>query len=186
LLLILQNDKLKKMQKSKPKIQKDKDSVEISLVKVKKPDEVNLIFGQAHFIKTVEDLYETLVTAIPGIKFGLAFCESSGPALVRTSGTDKDLEKLAASNAANLRCGHSFVIFLKDCYPINILNRIKMVDEVATIFCATANSVEVIVAETETGRGVLGVIDGAASKGIEVIKDKEDRRGFLRKIGYKL
>jgi len=160
--------------------------LEIKTVKIQKPADVNLIFGQAHFIKTVEDLYEALVTAIPGIKFGLAFCESSGPALIRTAGTEKDLEKLAARNAANICCGHSFIIFLKDAYPINVLNRIKMVDEVAGIFCATANPTEVIIAETKTGRGVLGVVDGKASQGIEAEKDKQDRKAFLRQIGYKL
>ena len=160
--------------------------VKIKTVKIKKPDEINLIFGQSHFIKTVEDIYEALITAVPGIKFGLAFCEASGPALIRTTGTDKKLEQLAAKNAATLSCGHSFIIFLKDSYPINVLNRIKMIDEVVTIFCATANPIEVVIAETKTGRGVLGVIDGLKSKGIEVKEERIERKEFLRKIGYKL
>lgn len=160
--------------------------IKTKIIKIAKPAEVNLIFGQSHFIKTVEDLYEALVTGVPGIKFGLAFCESSGPALIRTSGTDKALEKLAAKNAANISCGHSFLIFLKDAYPINVLSRIKKVDEVVTIFCATANPVEVVIGESKTGRGVLGVIDGVKSKGVEGKKEKRERKAFLRKIGYKL
>lgn len=160
--------------------------VKIKTVLIKKPAEVNLILGQAHFIKTVDDLHEALVSALPGIKFGLAFCEASGPGLIRTSGTDKGLEKLAAENALKIACGHCFIIFLKDCFPINVLSRIKAVEEVVTIFCATANSVEIIIGETKGGRGVLGVVDGARSKGIETQKDKSDRKEFLRKIGYKI
>lgn len=160
--------------------------IKTKIIKIAKPAEVNLIFGQSHFIKTVEDLYEALVTGVPGIKFGLAFCESSGPALIRTTGTDKNLEKLAAKNAVRISCGHSFLIFLKDAYPINVLSRIKKVDEVVTIFCATGNPVEVVIGESETGRGVLGVIDGVKSKGIEDKKEKQERKAFLREIGYKL
>ncbi|MFC1790554.1 adenosine-specific kinase [Patescibacteria group bacterium] len=159
--------------------------MEIKTVKIKKPKEINVILGQAHFIKTVQDLHETLVEAIPGIKFGLAFCEASKPALVRTSGTEKALEKLAGENVLRLACGHVFLILLKDCYPINVLNRVKNVSEVATIYAATANSLAVIIAEMESGRGILGVVDGLKSKGMETASDKQDRVAFLRKIGYK-
>ncbi|MGB9880115.1 MAG: adenosine-specific kinase [Anaerolineae bacterium] len=160
--------------------------MEIKTVKIEKPDDVNFILGQSHFIKTVEDLYEALVGAMPGIKFGLAFCESSGACLVRWIGTDEEMTELAKKNAYALSAGHAFIIFLKNAYPINVLNAVKMVPEVCRIYCATANPVEVVIAETETGRGILGVIDGLKSKGIE---DKEGiawRTGFLRKIGYKL
>lgn len=161
--------------------------MELKMVRIEKPEAVNLILGQAHFIKTVEDLHETLVTAVPGIKFGLAFCESSGPALVRASGTDDTLVELARHNALALSAGHSFIIFLGEgFYPINVLNAIKMVPEVCRIFCATANPVEVILAETEQGRGILGVVDGVKTKGIETPDDIAWRKGFLRKIGYKL
>lgn len=160
--------------------------MELKIVKIQKPDEVNLILGQSHFIKTVEDVHEALVTAVPKIKFGLAFCESSGPALVRFSGTDQELIELAKQNAFNLAAGHSFIIFLKDTFPINVLNAVKNVPEVCRIFCATANPVEVVLAETEQGRGILGVIDGLKSKGIETEKDIAQRKEFLRKIGYKL
>jgi len=159
--------------------------MELLTVKLEKPDDVNLILGQSHFIKTVEDLYEALVTAVPGIKFGLAFCESSGPALVRWSGTDPELIELAKQNAFELGAGHAFIIFLRDSFPINVLNSIKQVPEVCRIFCATSNPVEVILAETEQGRGILGVIDGIRSKGIETERDIAERREFLREIGYK-
>jgi len=160
--------------------------MELTSVKIDKPDDVNLILGQSHFIKTVEDLYETLVTAIPGIKFGLAFCESSGACLVRWIGTDDDMTDLAKNTAYALSAGHAFVIFLKNAYPINVLNAVKMVPEVCHIYCATANPVEVIIAESETGRGILGVIDGVKSKGIEDEEGIAWRIEFLRKIGYKL
>jgi hypothetical protein len=160
--------------------------MELKTVKIDKPDEVNLILGQSHFIKTVEDIHEVLVTAVPGIKFGLAFCESSGPALVRWSGTDDDLIELAKRNAFELGAGHCFIIFLRDCFPINVLNAVKGVPEVCRIFCATANPVEVILAETEQGRGILGVIDGIRSKGVEGEQEIKERKEFLRKIGYKL
>jgi hypothetical protein len=140
----------------------------------------------SHFIKTVEDIHEALVNSVPGIKFGLAFCESSGPCLVRRSGTDGELQELAAKHALKLGCGHCFLILLKGAYPINVLNAIKQVPEVCSIYCATANPVEVIVAETEQGRGILGVVDGLKSKGIESEKDVKERKEFLRKIGYKL
>ncbi len=160
--------------------------MELLTIKIQKPDEINLILGQAHFIKTVEDLHEALVTSVPGIKFGLAFCESSGPALVRWSGTDPELTEMAKRNAFELGAGHSFLIFLRDCYPINVLNAVKMVPEVCRIYCATANPVEVVVAETEQGRGILGVIDGVRAKGIETEEHVKERKAFLRTIGYKL
>ncbi len=160
--------------------------MEIKMIKIEKPDDVNLILGQSHFIKTVEDLHETLVCAMPGIKFGLAFCESSGACLVRWIGTDDEMTELAKKNAYALSAGHAFIIFLKNAYPINVLNAVKMVPEVCRIFCATANPVEVIIAETDTGRGILGVIDGLKSKGIEDEEGIAWRTGFLRKIGYKL
>ena len=160
--------------------------MELTTVKIDKPDDVNLILGQAHFIKTVEDLHEVLVTAVPGVKFGLAFCESSGPALVRWSGTDEKLAELAKQNGFELGAGHCFLILMRDCFPINVLGAVKAVPEVCGIYCATANPVEVIVAETDQGRGILGVIDGVKSKGIETEKDIEERVAFLRQIGYKL
>jgi uncharacterized protein len=144
-----------------------------------------MILGQAHFIKTVEDLHETLVTSVAGIKFGLAFCEASGPCLVRASGTDPELVALAKSNAFALAAGHSFVIFLRHVFPINVLNSIKNVPEVCRIFCATANPVEVIVAQSDQGRGILGVIDGFACTGIETDHDVQERQGLLRRFGYK-
>ncbi len=159
--------------------------MEIKIVKIEKPDDMNFILGQAHFIKTVEDIHETIVTTAPHLKFGLAFCESSGPALVRYSGTDDKLIEIAKRNALNLSAGHSFIIFMENGYPINILNAIKNVPEVCRIFCATANPVEVIIAETESGRGILGVIDGLKTKGIESEEDIKKRKEFLRKIGYK-
>jgi len=161
--------------------------MELKVVRVEKPDEVNFILGQSHFIKTVEDLHEALVTAVPGIKFGLAFCESSGKALVRWSGTDEGMIELAKKNALALGAGHTFFIFLAPgFFPINVLNAVKAVSEVCRIFCATANSVEIIVAETEQGRGVLGVIDGVRTQGVEGDEDIVWRKEFLRKIGYKL
>ncbi|HUX75997.1 MAG TPA: adenosine-specific kinase [Anaerolineae bacterium] len=161
--------------------------MELVVVQIDKPEAVNLILGQSHFIKTVEDIHETLVCSVPGIKFGLAFCESSGPALVRASGTDDDLIELAKRNALALSAGHSFIVFLGEgFYPVNVLNVVKTVPEVCHIFCATANPVEVILAETEQGRGILGVIDGAHTKGIETENDVVQRKDFLRMIGYKL
>ncbi len=160
--------------------------MDLETVKIEAPADCNLILGQAHFIKTAEDLYEALVCSVPNIKFGLAFCESSGPCLVRTEGTDPELKKSAGENALRLSCGHSFLIFLSGAYPINVLNAVKSVPEVCNIFCATANPVEVIVANTAQGRGILGVVDGAKSAGIEGDNDRSARKGFLRKIGYKL
>lgn len=154
-------------------------------VRIELPKGFNMILGQSHFIKTVEDLYETIVTSGPVIKFGLAFCESSEPALIRYDGNDDRSVNLAVDIAKKVSAGHFFVVILNGSYPINVLNRIKMVDEVAGIYCATANPVEVILVETELGRGVLGVIDGLKSKGVETEEHKKERREFLRKIGYK-
>ncbi len=159
--------------------------MELKVVKIEKPEEVNVILGQSHFIKTVEDLHEALVTAFPGIKFGLAFLESSGPRLVRHTGTDPELEELAIKNAQNIGAGHSFIILLRNAYPINVLEKIKHVDEVVNIYAATANPLEVIIAETEQGRGILGVIDGKPPLGVEKEEDIKARKEFLRKIGYK-
>jgi len=150
------------------------------------PKDCQVILGQAHFIKTVEDLHEALVNSVPGIKFGLAFCESSGPCLIRHSGTDNELHRLAASYALKLACGHSFIILMKDAYPINVLPRLKEVPEVVNFYAATANPLTVIVAEDEQGRGILGVIDGMKSKGIETEEDIKERKELLRKFGYKM
>jgi len=159
--------------------------MEIKIVKVEMPEGCNLILGQSHFIKTVEDLYEALVNSVPNIKFGLAFCESSGECLVRVDGTDEELKEVAARNVLKLGCGHSFMVFLRGAYPINVLNAIKMVPEVCTIYAATANPLEVIVAETGQGRAILGVVDGLKPKGIEDEKGVKWRKELLRKIGYK-
>lgn len=156
------------------------------VVEVKVPEGCNAILGQSHFIKTVEDLYEALVNAVPNIKFGLAFCESSGPCLVRSEGNDEELKRLASRTALELSAGHMFIILMQNAYPINVLDKIKSVPEVCNIFLATANPFQVILAETEQGRGVMGVIDGYASKGIEEQRDVAERKVFLRKIGYKL
>jgi len=161
--------------------------LKLAVVPIEKPEPINFILGQSHFIKTVEDLHEALVTAVPGIKFGLAFCEASGKSLVRWSGTDDAMLELARTNALALSAGHSFIIFLGEgFYPVNVLNTVKMVPEVARIFCATANPTQVIVAETAQGRGILGVIDGMLTQGIEGEEDIAWRKGFLRMIGYKL
>jgi hypothetical protein len=161
--------------------------MELKTVRIEKPDDLNFILGQSHFIKTVEDMHEALVTAVPGIKFGLAFCEASGHTLVRASGTDPALVELAKKNALALSAGHAFIVFLgAGFFPINILHAIKDVPEVVNIFCATANPTQVILAETEQGRGILGVIDGAKSKGVEDEEGVAWRKGLLRKFGYKL
>lgn len=160
--------------------------MECKTIKIQKPENINMILGQSHFIKTVEDIHEAMVNAVPGVKFGIAFCEASGPCLVRFSGTDPELMELAKNNAYTLSSGHCFIIFMKDTYPINVLNAIKNVPEVCRIFCATANPVEVIIAETEQGRGILGVIDGFKSQGIETSEDIIARKELLRKFGYKL
>jgi adenosine/AMP kinase len=160
--------------------------MELHMLSIEKPEGVNFILGQSHFIKTVEDIHEALVGAVPGIEFGVAFCEASGPALIRYSGTSGEMVELAKRNAYNLSAGHTFIIFLGNVFPINVLNTIKMVPEVCRIYCATANPVQVILAESEQGRGVLGVIDGERSKGIETEGDIADRLALLRKFGYKL
>ena len=160
--------------------------MELKVVPIENPEGLNLILGQTHFIKTVEDLHETLVTAIPGIRFGLASCEASGPALIRHSGTDERLTKLAIQNAKAIGAGHTFFIFLEGSFPINVLNAVKAVPEVCHIICATANPVQVIVGQTKQGRGILGVIDGVSPKGMETQADIAARKEFLRTIGYKL
>jgi len=160
--------------------------LELKTVKIEVPEGCNLILGMAHFIKTAEDLYEALVNAAPNVKFGIGFCESSGPCLVRHEGNDEELRQMAAKKAYEVGCGHSFIIFLKNAYPINVLDRIKNVPEVCTIYAATSNPLEVIIAETEQGRGIIGVIDGSKSKGIETEEDIKARKELLRKIGYKL
>jgi uncharacterized protein len=159
---------------------------QLRLTQVENPDGLNFILGQSHFIKTVEDIHEAVVTAIPGAKFGLAFCESSGEALVRSTGTDAGLKALAERNALALGAGHAFILFLKDAYPINVLNAIKLVPEVAGIYCASANPVQVLLAESEQGRGIVGVIDGIHTRGIEGADGVLWRKSFLRTIGYKI
>jgi len=156
------------------------------VVKIEAVKECNVILGTAHFIKTVEDLYEALVDSVPGIKFGIGFCESSGPCLVRSEGNSEELKQLAAQKAYELSCGHCFVVFIKNAYPINVLDKIKEVSEVCTIHAATANPLQIVVCETEQGRGILGVVDGSKSKGIENENDVKMRKELLRKIGYKL
>jgi uncharacterized protein len=160
--------------------------MELQLVKIEKPEPVNFILGQSHFIKTVEDIHEVLVSGVPGIKFGLAFCEASGKCLVRWSGNDPDMIELAKKNASSIAAGHSFIVFLGEgYYPINVLNAIKMVPEVCCIFCATANSASVVIADTGEGRAILGVVDGTRPAGIEDEEEIAWRKGFLRMIGYK-
>jgi adenosine/AMP kinase len=161
--------------------------MELITVKIEKPDDINFILGQSHFIKTVEDIHEAMVQSVPGIKFGLAFCESSGAMLVRWTGTDGEMIELAKRNALALAAGHSFILFLgPGFFPVNVLNTLKMVPEVCSIFCATANPVEVVIAETDLGRGILGVVDGGKTKGVEGDDGIAWRKDFLRKIGYKL
>ena len=160
--------------------------MEIKTVKMEIPDGANIIIGQSHFIKTAEDLYEIVVSSVPQAKFGIAFCEASGPCLIRAEGNDEDLKETAIQNASTLASGHSFVLLLKNAFPINILNAIKQCPEVCSIYCATANPVEAILVETEQGRGILGVVDGFQPKGIESTGDIDKRKAFLRTIGYKL
>ena len=160
--------------------------MEFKVVKMEIPAGANIILGQTHFIKTAEDLYEIMASSSPGVKFGIAFCEASGPCLVRAEGNDEDLKSVAIKNATALSAGHSFVILLKEAFPINVLNAIKSCPEVCSVFCATANPVQVIVAETEQGRGVVGVIDGFFSRGVEKEEDVIARKKLLRDIGYKL
>jgi adenosine/AMP kinase len=160
--------------------------LDLSVVGIDVPKDVNVILGTAHFIKTVEDLYEALKGSVPDIRFGIGFCESSGPCLVRCEGNDEELKNMATSCALELGCGHSFIIFVKNAFPINLMEKIKQVPEVCTIHAATANPLQVVVAETGQGRGILGVIDGLKSKGVEIEADVKARRDFLRRIGYKL
>ena len=160
-------------------------AVEFVVVKIHKPGDVNMILGQSHFIKTVEDISEVVTGAVPGARFGLAFCESSGDCLIRLDGNDKDLIALARDNARVIGAGHSFILFLRDCYPINILNALKQVQEVCTVYCATANAAEVVIAESAMGRGILGVIDGEKPRGVEGPEGVAWRKGLLRKLGYK-
>ena len=159
--------------------------MELKIVRMEFPEDTNIIIGQTHFIKTAEDLYEVMITAVPGAKFGLAFNEASGPCLVRAEGNDSELKALAIKNVKAIGAGHVFVIVLKDAFPINVLNAIKNCPEICSIFCATANEVEVIIAETDLGKGVLGVIDGNPPKGVETDEDVQERKEFLRMIGYK-
>ncbi len=160
--------------------------MKLEAVAITKPAEINFILAQSHFIKTVEDVHETLVEAVPGIQFGLAFCEASGPRKIRTSGTDKEMVKLAVENAKAVGCGHSLFIFLKNAFPINVLSRIKNTSEIVGIHCATANPVEVVIAETKNGRAILGVVDGGAPLGVEEETEVQGRKDLLRKFGYKL
>ncbi|OGB65699.1 MAG: hypothetical protein A2Y94_04905 [Caldithrix sp. RBG_13_44_9] len=157
----------------------------LKMVEINKPAEINFILGQSHFIKTVEDVYEAVIQAVPGVKFGVAFCEASGPRLVRWTGNDQGMIELAQNNAMQIASGHSFIVFLKNAFPVNVLNSLKMVPEVCRIFCATANPTQVIIAESEMGRAILGVVDGEPPLGIESEKDINQRKEFLRKIGYK-
>lgn len=160
--------------------------MELKTVKIDTPEGLNIVIGQSHFIKTVEDLYEILIASAPSLKFGVAFSEASGPCLVRYEGNDEDLAKLAAETSLTLSCGHTFVIFMKDGFPINVLNAVKACQEVCQIFCATANPLDIVVAETARGCGIMGVIDGARPAGIEKDDDKKARKEMLRKFGYKL
>ena len=157
----------------------------LETVTISRPDDANVIIGQTHFIKTVEDIHELMATSVPGMKFGLAFNEASGPCLIRHSGTDAELEQLAVKNSQAIGAGHTFTLIMRGAYPINVLTQLKALSEVCSIFCATANLVTIIVAETASGRGILGVIDGEKPKGVEGDKEIADRKAFLRKIGYK-
>ncbi len=160
--------------------------MELSAYPIEKPDDLNVIIGQAHFVKTVEDLHEAFAESNPQLRFGIAFCEASGPCLIRRSGNAGDLIDLAARNAEGIAAGHSFIILFRDGFPVNVLNAIKMVSEVCAVFCATSNPVEVLIAETEFGRGILGIIDGLPPSGIETAADEKDRKDLLRNLGYKL
>jgi len=160
--------------------------MELLTVAIDNPDQLNFILGQSHFIKTVEDLHETLAGSSPALHFGLAFCESSGPRLVRRSGNDEALVELATRNALAIGAGHSFIVFLRDGFPVNVLNAVKLVPEVCRVFCATANPVEVVVADTDRGRAILGVVDGGTPLGVETESDVEERKALLRRFGYKL
>ncbi len=159
--------------------------MDLERIAITRPDDTNVILGQTHFIKTVEDIHELMVTTVPGVKFGLAFNEASGPCLVRHSGTDPELEQLAVKNSLAIGAGHTFTLIMRGAYPINVLPQLKALQEVCSIFCATANPVAVVVAASETGRGIMGVIDGEKPKGVEGDKETADRKAFLRRIGYK-
>ncbi|UCG36737.1 MAG: adenosine-specific kinase [Candidatus Bathyarchaeota archaeon] len=161
-------------------------NLNIRIVKIESVEDCNIILGTSHFIKTIEDLYETLTESSPNIEFGISFCESSGPCLVRSEGNDEELKQLATKKAYELSCGHCFLVVIRKAFPINVLNRIKRLSEVCTIHAATANPLEVVILETEQGRGILGVVDGFKSKGIETEQDVKDRRELLRKLRYKL
>jgi len=164
--------------------------MELKIVEIEKPEDINFILGQTHFIKTVEDIYEVIISSVPNAKFGISFCEASGSCKIRSEGNDIELKKLSEKNAENISAGHTFIIFLKDCFPLNILNAIKNLSEVCSIFCATANPTKVVIAESkfkdEIGRGILGVIDGYIPKGVENKEELAWRKKFLRDIGYKL
>lgn len=160
--------------------------MELITIKIDAPKGTNLILGQSHFIKTVEDVYEAMVNAVPTVKFGVAFCEASGPCLVRFEGNDEELKKASVDAALNISCGHSFIVFMRDAFPLNVLNTIKNIPEICRIYCATANPVEVLIAETGQGRGIIGVVDGEVPKGVEGEGDVRERKELLRKIGYKL
>jgi uncharacterized protein len=166
------------------------DELKINIVEIEKPADVNFILGQTHFIKSAEDIYETMITSVPQSKFGVAFCEASGACKIRSEGNDPALKKLAEKNALSIGAGHTFILFMKECYPLNVLNAIKNIPEVCSIYCATANPTKVILAESklgkETGRGILGVIDGYIPKGVENAEELAARKKFLRDIGYKL
>jgi len=161
------------------------NGMNLKMVEINKPADINFILGQSHFIKTVEDVYEAVIQTVPGVKFGVAFCEASGPRLVRWTGNDEEMIELARKNALQIAAGHSFIVFLKNAFPVNVLNSLKMVTEVCQIFCATANLAQVIIAESELGRAILGVVDGESPLGIEDEKAINHRKEFLRKIGYK-
>lgn len=161
-------------------------SIKLEIVKVEIPEGVSVIIGQSHFIKTTEDIYEALVSSVPNIRFGLGFCEASGDRLVRVEGNDDELKKLAANTALKIGAGHSFILFIKNAWPINVLNALKHVCEITTIYCATSNPVQVIIGETDQGRAILGIVDGFKPVGVEKEEDIKKRRDFLRKIGYKL
>ena len=162
------------------------DDIKIKTIDITKPDDMNFILGQTHFIKSAEDIYEAIINSAAGAKCGIAFSEASGDCKIRLEGNDKELVDLAKKNMQNIAAGHSFIVFLKDCFPLNVLNSIQNIPEVCNIFCATANHTKVIVAESETGRGILGVIDGFKPKGVETVDEKKWRKKFLRDIGYKL
>jgi len=167
------------------KVKEMEEALRFSTVPITKPPEINFVLGQSHFIKTVEDIAEAVTGSVPGAKFGLAFCEASGDCLIRVEGNDPDLRHLAAENAQAIAAGHSFILFLKDCYPINVLNAVKNLQEVCSIFCASANPAEVVIAETANGRGILGIIDGGLPRGVEGAPEIAARKEFLRKFGYK-